>query len=206
MKPAWWDEAGCALAGRDPTLARVMRECGQAHLVRRGDPFQTLARSIVGQQISVAAAQAVWGRVVARARRVDADRLSRMRIATLRDCGLSARKAEYLKDLAGRFASGEVDPAHWAERTDDELIAELTRVRGVGRWTAEMLLIFNLHRPDVFPVDDVGLLRGIARNYTDGATPTRSEALAIGESWRPWRSLATWYMWRCLDPLPVENR
>ncbi len=206
MKPAWWDEAGVALAGRDPTLARVIGECGPGHLVRRDDPFQTLARSIVGQQISVAAAQAVWGRVAARARRVDPDRLSRMRLGTLRDCGLSGRKAEYLKDLAARFASGDVDPARWAGQADDEVIAELTRVRGVGRWTAEMLLIFNLHRPDVFPVDDVGLLRGIARNYTDGTTPTRSEALAIGENWRPWRSLATWYMWRCLDPLPVENR
>jgi DNA-3-methyladenine glycosylase II len=206
MKPPWWDEAGLALAARDPTLARVMGECGPGHIVQRSDPFQTLARSIVGQQISVAAAQAVWGRVAARARRVDPDRISRMRIATLRDCGLSARKAEYLKDLAARFASGEVDPARWAGLDDDELVAELSRVRGVGRWTAEMLLIFNLHRPDVFPVDDVGLLRGIARNYTDGMVPTRSEALAIGERWRPWRSLATWYMWRCLDPLPVENR
>lgn len=206
MKPDWWDEAALALGARDATLARIMGECGPAHLVRREDPFQALARSIVGQQISVAAAQAVWGRLAARARSVDPDRLSRMRVSTLRSCGLSARKAEYLKDLAGHFVSGEVDPAHWPSLTDDELVDELTRVRGIGRWTAEMLLIFNLHRPDVFPVDDVGLLRGIARNYMDGTTPTRSEALAIGENWRPWRSLATWYMWRCLDPLPVENR
>jgi DNA-3-methyladenine glycosylase II len=206
MKPAWWDEAGMALAARDATLARVMRECGPGYPVRREDPFQALARSIVGQQISVAAAQAVWSRLAARAGRMDPDRLARMRISTLRSCGLSERKAEYLKDLAGRFVSGDVDPSHWPGLSDEELVAELTRVRGVGRWTAEMLLIFNLHRPDVFPVDDVGLLRGIARNYMQGTTPTRSEALAIGENWRPWRSLATWYMWRCLDPLPVENR
>src|SRR5690606_35600209 len=120
MKPDWWDEAGCALASRDPTLARLMRDCGEGHLVRRDDPFQALARSIVGQQISVAAAQAVWGRFAARARSVDPDRVSRMRVATLRACGLSARKAEYLKDLAGRFVSGEVDPAHWEGLSDDE--------------------------------------------------------------------------------------
>lgn len=206
MKPVWWDEAGRVLGGRDVTLARVIDECGPGHLEHRGDPFQTLARSIVGQQISVAAAQAIWGRVVARARTVHPDRLSRMRISTLRACGLSQRKAEYLKDLGGRFASGEVDPQHWPELDDDEVVAELTRIRGIGRWTAEMLLIFNLHRPDVFPVDDVGLLRGIARNYLGGTNPSRAEALAIGENWRPWRSLATWYMWRCLDSQPVENR
>jgi len=204
VKPIWWDSARAALAGADPTMAAIIAACGEGHLVSRDDPFQTLARSIVGQQISVAAAQSVWNRLAARARTMTPERVSRMRLATLRDCGLSGRKAEYLKDLAGHFVSGAIDPSHWPEADDDSLIAELTAVRGVGRWTAEMLLIFNLQRPDVFPVDDIGLLRGIGRNYLEGSSPSRSEALAIGENWRPWRSVATWYLWRSLDPLPVE--
>ena len=129
-----------------------------------------------------------------------------MRVGTLRDCGLSGRKAEYLRDLAARFASGEIDPARWVGQSDDEVIAELTRVRGVGRWTAEMFLIFNLHRPNILPLDDLGLLKAISRNYFSGEPVSRSDVREVAANWEPWRTVATWYMWRCLDPLPVENQ
>ncbi|HQY28047.1 MAG TPA: DNA-3-methyladenine glycosylase [Burkholderiaceae bacterium] len=185
-------------------MGRIIRACGPVHLASRGDAFQTLARSIVGQQISVKAAQSVWDRFTAKAVEVAPARVVRMRSTTLRGCGLSGRKAEYLKDLAARFVSGEVDPAHWPAADDEAIIEELCCVRGIGRWTAEMFLIFNLLRPDVFPVDDIGLLRGIGTNYRDGQKVSRDEARAIGEAWRPWRTVATWYLWRSLDPLPVE--
>jgi DNA-3-methyladenine glycosylase II len=215
VKPDYWDDACRALSRGDPVMRKVIRRCGDAHLVARDDPFLTLARSIVGQQISVKAAQSIWGRVAAAAREVTPQRIARMRPATLQACGLSLRKVEYVRDLAVRFRSGEVDPTHWSQLDDEAVIAELVRVRGIGRWTAEMFLIFNLLRPDVFPVDDIGLLRAIALEYPgefaaqgQDARPAgrlaRAAAAAIAERWRPWRSVATWYLWRSLDPLPVE--
>jgi len=204
MKPDFWDQACQDLSRCDPVMGRIISERGPVHLVSRGDPFQTLARSIVGQQISVKAAQSVWNRFEAAAGEVVPLRVSRMRVATLRNCGLSERKAEYLKDLARRFHVGEVDPTHWPSRDDEAIIAELVAVRGIGRWTAEMFLIFNLLRPDVLPVDDLGLLRGIEKHYRNGESVSRREAQQLGEAWRPWRTVATWYMWRSLEPVPVE--
>jgi len=135
----------------------------------------------------------------------------RKRAATLRHCGLSERKVEYLRDLADHFACGRVDPVAMQAMDDDAVIAALTDIRGIGRWTAEMFLIFNLLRPNVLPLDDLGLLKAISRHYFD-EMPTetllkregraRVERLAV--PWTPWRSVATWYLWRSLDPVPVE--
>jgi DNA-3-methyladenine glycosylase II len=179
-------------------------------LATRGDPFATLASSIVGQQISVRAADAVWGRLTTACDIAPAT-LARTRPATLRRCGLSARKVEYLKDLARHFASGHIDPARFPAMDDEAIVAELTEVRGIGRWTVEMFLIFNLLRPDVLPLDDIGLLRAIGRYYFAGeeaATLLRGDGrrrvAGLAEAWAPWRSVATWYLWRSLDPVPVE--
>ncbi len=203
-KPPYWDRACRELSACDPVLAGLIAKVGNGHLVARGDPFVTLCRSIVGQQISVRAAQSVWERFAAKARDVHPERVARMRIATLRACGLSQRKAEYLRDLAGKFAQGTIDPGALPRLDDEAVIDRLVAVRGVGRWTAEMFLIFNLLRPDVFPVDDLGLLRAIARHYGEDGEVTRVKAIAIGAPWRPWRSVATWVLWRSLDPVPVE--
>jgi len=204
VKPDYWDEACGALSAADPIMGRLIADFPGGHLVSRGDPFQTLARSIVGQQISVKAAQSVWTRFAAAAREIHPDRVARMRVSTLRAAGLSARKAEYLKDLAQHFMSGGVDPSRWPACSDEDVIDELVQVRGIGRWTAEMFLIFNLLRPDVLPLDDIGVLRGIGAAYGSGERVSRGEAIALGETWRPWRTVATWYLWRSLDPLPVE--
>ncbi|MFN7642718.1 MAG: DNA-3-methyladenine glycosylase family protein [Burkholderiales bacterium] len=203
--PSWWDDASRALAASDPVMAGVIGAwTGRGHLASRGDPFTTLARSIVGQQISVKAAQAVWLRFEKAASTVTPQRVARMRLTTMTGAGLSSRKAEYVRDLAVHFVAGTVNPIHWPELGDDAVIDELVQVRGIGRWTAEMFLIFNLLRPDVFPLDDLGLTKAIAIHYNDGRPVTRAEAQALGERWRPWRTLATWYMWRSLDPLPVD--
>lgn len=204
-RPHYWEQARDALVLADPVLGGVIRAWqGQGHLSSRGDPFTTLARSIVGQQISVKAAQAVWLRFEKAAGSVTPARVARMRASTLTKAGLSGRKAEYVRDLAGHFVRGTVDPGHWPALDDEAVIAELVHVRGIGRWTAEMFLIFNLMRPDVFPVDDLGLLKAISLHCADGQPVGRAQALAIGERWRPWRTVATWYLWRSLDPLPVE--
>jgi DNA-3-methyladenine glycosylase II len=216
--PAWWQQARVELGAADPLLGRIITGFGDAALGSRGDPFTTLARSIVGQQISVKAAQSVWNRFVSATvtselvagpqaeipqRIVPADVVA-MSQEQLRACGLSLRKAEYLGDLAQRFVQGELLPERWPAMDDEAVIAELIRVRGVGRWTAEMFLIFNLMRPDVLPLDDIGLLRAMGLHWFQGATPSRAQARDLAQRWSPWRTAATWYLWRSLDPVPVE--
>jgi len=216
--PAWWQQARDELGAADPVLGRIMAGFGDAALGSRGDPFTTLARSIVGQQISVKAAQSVWNRFVSAAvtsellagpqaeipQRVAPADVMAMSQEQLRACGLSLRKAEYLGDLAQRFAQGELLPERWPAMDDEAVIAELIRVRGVGRWTAEMFLIFNLMRPDVLPLDDIGLLRAMGLHWLQGAMPSRAQARDLAQRWAPWRTAATWYLWRSLDPVPVE--
>ncbi|HEY5762920.1 MAG TPA: DNA-3-methyladenine glycosylase 2 family protein [Rhodocyclaceae bacterium] len=202
--PDFWAEASRVLAANDPVMASMVKRYQGRGLASRGDPFATLMRSVVGQQISVRAADAVWGRLMEALGAPDAEAVLGSDATILRACGLSYRKIEYVQDLAGRFADGRIDPTRWRGLADSEIIAELTETRGIGAWTVEMLLIFNLMRPDVWPVDDKGLQKAVALHYLDGRVPPRKELLAIGERWRPWRSVATWYLWRSLDPVPVE--
>jgi DNA-3-methyladenine glycosylase II len=211
-KPAYWNEATAALGRRDRVLKRLIRTYPDIHLKRRSDAFTTLTRAIVGQQISVKAADAIWGRfaaLVSRAPLRSFPRLAPSTVATaeltaLRRCGLSQRKAEYLTDLAAHFTSGRLDPRRWKRLDDEALIEALVDVKGIGRWTAEMFLIFHELRSDVLPVDDIGLQRAIAIHFNDGEPLPREAMLAVADLWRPWRSVATWYLWRSLDPIPVE--
>jgi DNA-3-methyladenine glycosylase II len=210
MKPPYWDRAKAALAASDRVLARLVDEHPAVHLQRRGEPFTVLARAIVGQQISVKAAQSIWDRFARATQatgdpvRLDPGRVSRTRMATLRRVGLSERKALYLRDLARHFTSGALDPREWPSLDDEALIERLVDVKGIGRWTAEMFLIFHELRPDVFPVDDIGLQKAVALHYRDGERMPIDELRAFGERWVPYRSVATWYLWRSLDPIPVE--
>jgi DNA-3-methyladenine glycosylase II len=205
MKPEYWSRAKRALARRDPVMAAIMRAHPKIFLVRRGEPFMTLARAIVGQQISVKAAQSVWDRVVACVGgEVSPQTVLGRQRPVLRACGLSDRKTEYICDLAQHFADGSIHVHRWPEMSDEAIIAELVEVRGIGRWTAEMFLIFSLLRPDVFPLDDLGLQKGIRVAYFSNRKVALSTLRRIGERWRPWRSVATWYLWRSLDPVPVE--
>jgi DNA-3-methyladenine glycosylase II len=209
-KPHYWDDAARVLAARDPVLGTLIAAYPGLHLIRRGDPFTTLARAIVGQQISVKAAQAIWERLVAACGGgttgppLDPSRVARKRAATLRACGLSGRKAEYIRDLAKHFVSTRLDPNTWPALGDEALIEALVDVKGIGRWTAEMFLMFHELRADVLPVDDIGLQKAVAMHYFNGERPTLGELRAFGEKWRPYRSVATWYLWRSLDPIPVE--
>jgi DNA-3-methyladenine glycosylase II len=204
VKPNYWDRAKRALSRRDPVMGAIMRAHPRIFLVRRGEPFMTLARAIVGQQISVKAAQSVWDRLVACAGAVTPENVLLKERPLLRACGLSDRKTEYICDLAQHFANGSIHVHRWPAMGDEEIIAELAEVRGIGRWTAEMFLIFSLLRPDVFPLDDLGLQKGIRVAYFANRKVALSTLRRIGERWRPWRSVATWYLWRSLDPVPVE--
>ena len=201
--PAYWNDACTHLAKRDRVLKRLIPRFGDACLESRGDAFITLARSIVGQQISVKAAQSVWSRFEVLPRRVSPANVLKLKVDDMRAAGLSARKVEYLVDLALHFDSGRIHVKQWQEMDDETIIAELVAIRGIGRWTAEMFLMFHLMRPDVLPLDDVGLINGISHNYFSGEPVSRSEAREVAEAWAPWRSVATWYMWRSLEPVPV---
>ena len=203
ITPGFWAEACDHLARRDRVMKRVIPLFGDACLESRGDAFVTLARSIVGQQISVKAAQSVWNRFEALPRRMTAANVLKLKVDDMRAAGLSARKVEYLVDLALHFDSGRLRVNQWHRMDDEAIIAELVAIRGIGRWTAEMFLMFHLLRPDVLPLDDAGLIKGISLNYFSGEPVSRSEAREVAEAWAPWRSVATWYMWRSLEPTPV---
>jgi DNA-3-methyladenine glycosylase II len=206
--PDYWDDACKHLSKRDRVMRKLIPRFGEGRLHSRGDAFTTLARSIVGQQISVKAAQSVWERFVAltaepAAQLVPAHVLA-LDTATMRTAGLSARKVEYLSDLAQHFEAGAVHVRQWQQMDDEAIIDELVAIRGIGRWTAEMFLIFHLMRPNVMPLDDLGLIKGISLNYFSGEPVSRAEAREVGDAWAPYRSVATWYIWRSLDPLPVD--
>ena len=206
--PDVWEDACKHLAKRDRMMSKLIPTLGARRLQSRGDAFTTLARSIVGQQISVKSAQAVWDRFVAAmpgaVTPLQPENLLRLPIGDLRLAGLSARKAEYLNDLARHFAAGLVREHEWAQMPDEAIIKQLVEIRGVGRWTAEMFLIFHLMRADVLPLDDAGLIKGISVNYFSGEPVSRAEAREVGDAWAPYRTVATWFIWRSLDPLPVD--
>ena len=185
-------------------MKRLIPEFGDACLQTRGDAFVTLARSIVGQQISVKAAQTVWDRFALLPRKMTAANVLKLKVDDMRSAGLSARKIEYLVDLSLHFDSGALHVKSWQSMDDDEIIAELIAIRGIGRWTAEMFLIFHMMRPNVLPLDDIGLINGISKCYFSGESVSRSDVREVAAAWAPYCSVATWYIWRSLDPLPVE--
>ena len=203
VTPAYWAEACAHLARKDRVMKKIIPQFGDVMLESRGDAFVTLARSIVGQQISVKAAQSVWDKFAKLSRRLTPAGVLKLKVDDMRAAGLSARKVEYLVDLALHFDSGAVHVKQWQGMDDEAIIAELVAIRGIGRWTAEMFLIFHLMRPNVLPLDDVGLINGISRNYFSGEPVSRSDAREVAQAWSPYCTVATWYIWRSLDPLPV---
>jgi len=202
--PAYWADACKHLTKKDRVMKRLIPQFGAACLQSRGDAFVTLARSVVGQQISVKAAQTIWDRFAQLSSQITPAQVLRLKIDDMRAAGLSARKVDYLVDLALHFDGGVVHVDAWSDMDDEAIIAELVAIRGIGRWTAEMFLIFHLMRPNVLPLDDVGLINGISQCYFSGDVVSRSDAREVAQAWAPYRTVATWYIWRSLDPLPVS--
>lgn len=203
--PAYWAEACKHLVKKDRVMKRLIPQFGDAARQTRRDAFTTLARSIVGQQSSVKAAQAVWERFAALSRTLSPAHVLKLKVDDMRAAGLSARKIDYLVDLALHFDNGKLHVKDWESMDDEAIIAELVDIRGIGRWTAEMFLIFYLQRPNVLPLDDPGLITGISQNYFSGEQVSRSDAREVAEAWKPWCSVATWYIWRSLDPAPTAD-
>ena len=203
MTPSYWQQAIQELTTCDEVMRDLIQHFEGTTLTSRGCAFTTLARSIVGQQISVKAAESVWQKVVGATPDITPHTIAAAEQNLLRTCGLSARKIIYLQDLSRHFTEGNLNETTWSDMDDEAIIVQLTQVKGIGRWTAEMFLIFHLQRPDVLPLDDIGLQRAISQHYYDNQRVDKKIMLELAKPWQPWRSVATWYLWRSLDPLPV---
>tara|TARA_B100000965_G_scaffold49939_1_gene36727 strand:- start:987 stop:1610 length:624 start_codon:yes stop_codon:yes gene_type:complete len=203
-KPKFWSKAKKELCQKDKKLAKLINRYHKDFLYSKSEPFKTLARSIIGQQISVKAAQSVWDKFEKKCKIISPKKVSTLHYITLKSCGLSRQKITYLKCLSNAFLDKTLDPNKWEKLEDEEIISVLTKVKGIGRWTAEMYLIFNLCRPDIFPAKDIGVIRGICECYNLKYPITEHHAIKLSKKWKPWRSVATWYLWRSLDPIPVE--
>ena len=204
MTPKYWEQATKELVKNDQVMGNLILGTKGTMSYSHVDAFATLARSIVSQQISVKAAESVWNRLIVSVPEMIPQEVYNLENDMVRGCGLSQRKAGYLQDLSLHFIKNDLNEIIWHEMDDEALILELTRVKGVGRWTAEMFLIFYMLRPNIFPIDDLGLKRALSIQYNDSKPIDKNEMYIISDLWRPWRSVATWYLWRSLGPLPVE--
>jgi DNA-3-methyladenine glycosylase II len=199
-----WSAARRHLRAADPVLGAVIDRVGPCALRPRRDYFVVLCKAVFTQQISTAVAAVLFGRfreLFPRGRPTPErvlELFERADPATLKRCGLSRQKATYIRDLAARFVGGQIPTRRLGRMADGDVIDALVRVKGIGRWTAEMFLIFTLNRPDVLPVDDLGLREGVREIFRLPARPTAAELTDLAEPWRPWRTVATWYVWRRL--------
>jgi DNA-3-methyladenine glycosylase II len=203
MTPKYWEAAKKRLIIQDKILGKIIKQYQGETLALRGDAFYTLARSITGQQISVKAADSVWRKLETQLAGITPQTSIAANEQALRECGLSAQKVRYLHGLARHFMENEEHIKKWPDLSDEEIMGELTALNGIGRWTAEMFMIFHLGRPDILPLADIGLQKAIFRHYNNSEKMTLAEIFELSQSWKPYRSVATWYLWRSLDPVPV---
>jgi DNA-3-methyladenine glycosylase II len=195
-------DAEAHLSANDPILARIIAEVGPLGITRRSERFEALTRTIVFQQLAGAAATAIYNRMLALypgTKFPSAEQILATPDEDLRKAGLSAKKALYIKDLAAHIKDGSLNFHRFHRMTDDEIIVDLTRVKGIGRWTAEIFLMFNLGRPDVLPADDLGVQSAVKRAYRMRERPSRKRLTKFGQRWSPYRTAAAWYLWRSLD-------
>tara|TARA_B100001769_G_scaffold69824_1_gene52156 strand:+ start:2453 stop:3079 length:627 start_codon:yes stop_codon:yes gene_type:complete len=201
-RPDYWETAKKELSDNDIILSRIINKFDDLELISRGDIFFTLIRSIIGQQISVKAASTVWSRFTEKVGEITPENILSVDFEDLRSCGLSQKKTEYVIGISESWH--EYSLFDWNKMDDEEVIEKLIKLRGVGKWTAEMILIFTLLRPDVFPIGDIGMIRGIEKSYNSGVRMSNDELYALSEKWKPWRTVACCFMWRTVDPEPVE--
>ena len=201
--PYYWYRAKKFLSKKDKKLAKIINKY-DGYLVSRNDPFYSLCRSIIGQQISVKAADSIWLKFEKIMKKIKPINLIKLSNAKLASIGLSRQKILYLKIIAKEFLNKTLDIKILQKMSDDEAIKSLVRIKGIGIWTAQMFLIFNLKRSNIFPFSDIGLIRAISRNYKKEYPLKKDELDYFKNKWHPYSTVATWYMWRSIDPVPVE--
>jgi len=202
-KPKYWENAKKFFNKKDKTLSKIIKKY-PSHLKSRKDPFFSLCKSIVGQQISVTAANSVWKKLESKSKKIAPKNILKLTTRQIASCGLSRQKILYLKILSKKFLNKELNVKKLKKMNDEDAIKYLTQVKGIGKWTAEMFLFFNQMRPNIFPVQDIGLLRAISINYKTKYPPSEKQLRDFKEKWSPYCTVATWYLWRSIDPVPVN--
>ena len=201
--PDYWKEACASLSEKDEVMAGLIKRYRKSHLPGSKDAFITLCRAICGQQISVQAADTIWAKFYRVCKPITPERISRKHISTLQKCGLSNQKANYIKHLARFFVKENITSYYWKNTDENEVYESLIEVKGVGKWTIEMFSIFYLRSPDILPLGDLGLVKAIAKEYQYEGQLRKDEIEALAKIWQPWRTVATWYLWRSIDPEPI---
>jgi len=203
--PAYWYIAKRILSKRDPTLRKIIKKFNKGFLTTRKDPFFSLCRTIVGQQISIKAADSIWSKFEIKCKKkIIPINVLKLNARSLRSAGLSRQKITYLKNIAKSFKNKSFNVKDLKKMSDEHAINYITQLKGLGVWSAQMFLMFNLNRPDIFPTKDIGLIRAISKNYKISYPPTEKFLIKISKLHSGYRSVFTWYMWRSIDPVDVE--
>ena len=203
--PVYWKKAKKILSKRDPVLRKIINQFNKGFLTSRDDPFYSICRTIIGQQISTKAADSIWLKFEKKCKnKVIAKNVLRLSSSSLRNAGLSRQKISYLKNIAKSFKNKSFDMKILSKMEDDSAIEYITELKGLGVWSAQMFLMFNLNRPDIFPTKDIGLLRAISKNYKKSYPPNEKFLNKISKVHSGYRSVFTWYMWKSIDPVDVE--
>ena len=203
--PVYWQKAKRILSKRDPVLRKIIKKYNKGFLATRNNPFYSLCRTVVGQQISTKAADSIWLKFEKKCKkRITPNIVLRISSRSLKGAGLSRQKISYLKNIAKAFKNKSFNVKELNKMNDNETINYITKLKGLGVWSSQMLMIFNLNRPDVFPVKDIGLLRAISKNYKKSYPPSKKFLDKISKLHAGYRSVFTWYMWRSIDPTDVE--
>ncbi len=204
IKAPWWDEAIEHLSKKDKTLKKIIKNYNKGYLKSRGDPFTALCRTIIGQQISVKAASSIFDKFQNKLKIVNYSNVLKFDIEEIKSCGLSYKKSEYIIGISKLFLDNPNVVNSWKYMSDDLVIKELCKLNGIGPWSAEMFLMFCLLRPNILPLGDLGLRKAVGIHYLNNTNPSYEEIKNIAKIWVPYCSAATWYLWRSIDPIPVE--
>jgi DNA-3-methyladenine glycosylase II len=203
--PFYWYKAKTILSKRDPILRKIIKKFNKGFLTTRKDPFFSLCRTIIGQQISTKAADSIWSKFEIKCnKKIIPDTVLKLTSRSLRNVGLSRQKINYLKNIAKSFKNKSFNVKNLKKMDDDLAIDYITQLKGLGIWSAQMFLMFNLNRPDIFPTKDIGLIRAISKNYKTSYPPSERFLNKISKMHSGYRSVFTWYMWRSIDPVDVE--
>ena len=202
-EPIYWKKAQNYLSIKDKKLSKIISQY-KGHLKTRNNAFYSLCKAIVGQQISVQSADSVWKRFSNKCERVSPKNVESLTVQEIRDCGITRQKTEYIKLLSANFINKNFKASELKNLNDEEAISYLCKNKGIGKWTAEMFLIFNQNRQNLFPIQDIGLLKGISRTYGTSYPPSQKDLDKFRKKWSPFCTVATWYMWRSVDPVVVE--
>ena len=205
ISPDYWHKAKKILSRRDPILKKIIKKYKKGFLTSKNNPFFSLCRTIVGQQISTKAADSIWAKFEKKCKkRIVPRTVLKLSSQTLKSVGLSRQKVSYLKNISKSFINRSFDISEIKKMNDENAITYITKIKGLGVWSAEMFLMFNLNRPDIFPVKDIGLLRAISKNYKVSYPPSKKFLTKISKLHAGYKTVFTWYMWRSIDPTDVE--